>query len=39
VGDSFTMLGKKEDGASSNPINQAVSAPAATDEIGDGLPF
>ena len=39
VGDNFTMLGKKEDGASSNPINQAVSAPAATDEIGDGLPF
>jgi single-strand DNA-binding protein len=39
VGDSFTMLGKKEDGANSNPINQAVSAPAATDEIGDGLPF
>ena len=39
VGDSLTMLGKKEDGANSNPINQAVSAPAATDEIGDGLPF
>jgi hypothetical protein len=33
------MLGKKEDGANSNPINQPVSAPAAADEIGDGLPF